>query len=291
MSDDLTVDGESGTIRSKNERNEKMATKSERELLDMICEKFGKFGFAAELGARILDNERRRKNRKAVLEMVQDADEWHYLPYRKLAHTLAELESFKASARRNQEIQRTKDEMAKRAQAFGMEPEIFLKEFVEVRRLCAQVNELAIEKDAAKREAEKAEPEQPAPVETSEKDGIGIGEFIPFKPEEESEETKQAMKKARECLGCLGQRERMVLEFRYGLNDGYNHTLEEVGRMFNVSRERIRQIEAKAIKLLRGALRKAEETERYEREVREFFGVAEETDEPQTEDNDKKRKG
>lgn len=49
----------------------------------------------------------------------------------------------------------------------------------------------------------------------------------------------------------LGERERKVLELRFGLNDGEEKTLEEIGRQFNVTRERIRQIEAKALKKLR----------------------------------------
>ena len=53
------------------------------------------------------------------------------------------------------------------------------------------------------------------------------------------------------ALSILSDRERQVLELRYGLNDGKDHTLEEVGRYFNVTRERIRQIEAKALRKLR----------------------------------------
>lgn len=53
------------------------------------------------------------------------------------------------------------------------------------------------------------------------------------------------------ALNVLTPREREVLQMRYGLNDGKDHTLEEVGRHFNVTRERIRQIEAKALRKLR----------------------------------------
>lgn len=53
------------------------------------------------------------------------------------------------------------------------------------------------------------------------------------------------------ALAVLSERERQVLELRYGLIDGKNHTLEEVGKYFNVTRERIRQIEAKALRKLR----------------------------------------
>ncbi|MFZ6018310.1 MAG: RNA polymerase sigma factor RpoD/SigA [Chloroflexota bacterium] len=53
------------------------------------------------------------------------------------------------------------------------------------------------------------------------------------------------------ALGALSERERQVLELRFGLIDGKDHTLEEVSRYFNVTRERIRQIEAKALRKLR----------------------------------------
>ncbi|MBQ9904520.1 MAG: RNA polymerase sigma factor RpoD [Synergistaceae bacterium] len=54
-----------------------------------------------------------------------------------------------------------------------------------------------------------------------------------------------------EMLGTLSEREREVLHFRFGLEDGHSYTLEEVGKKFNVTRERIRQIEAKALRKLR----------------------------------------
>lgn len=59
-----------------------------------------------------------------------------------------------------------------------------------------------------------------------------------------------------EVLSELSPRERDVLRMRFGLDDGYPRTLEEVGRHFQVTRERIRQIEAKAIKKLRHAKRR-----------------------------------
>ncbi len=55
----------------------------------------------------------------------------------------------------------------------------------------------------------------------------------------------------RSALGVLSEREREVLEMRFGLVDGQDHTLEEVGKYFGVTRERIRQIEAKALRKLR----------------------------------------
>jgi RNA polymerase primary sigma factor len=54
------------------------------------------------------------------------------------------------------------------------------------------------------------------------------------------------------ALAQLGERERYVLQMRYGLTDGQVHTLEEVGRRFGVTRERVRQIEAKTLAKLRG---------------------------------------
>ena len=52
-------------------------------------------------------------------------------------------------------------------------------------------------------------------------------------------------------LGTLSDREGRVLQLRFGLEDGRSRTLEEVGREFGVTRERIRQIEAKALRKLR----------------------------------------
>jgi RNA polymerase primary sigma factor len=52
-------------------------------------------------------------------------------------------------------------------------------------------------------------------------------------------------------LSSLNGREREVLELRFGLGDGYSRTLEEVGMQFRVTRERIRQIEAKALRKMR----------------------------------------
>jgi RNA polymerase primary sigma factor len=54
-----------------------------------------------------------------------------------------------------------------------------------------------------------------------------------------------------EVLARLNDRERRVLQLRFGLEDGHNWTLEEVGRELSVTRERIRQIEVKALRKLR----------------------------------------
>ncbi len=59
-----------------------------------------------------------------------------------------------------------------------------------------------------------------------------------------------------EVLNGLTERERRILELRYGLADGYARTLEEVGRQYEVTRERIRQIEAKALRKLRHPTRR-----------------------------------
>jgi len=55
----------------------------------------------------------------------------------------------------------------------------------------------------------------------------------------------------REMLGTLTPREAKVLRMRFGLSMNTDHTLEEVGKQFDVTRERIRQIEAKALRKLR----------------------------------------
>lgn len=81
-----------------------------------------------------------------------------------------------------------------------------------------------------------------------------LGDFIKdddvAQPDEmaSSELLKEHM---REVLDTLSPRERKVLELRFGLEDGRNRTLEEVGKFFGVTRERIRQIEAKALRKLK----------------------------------------
>ena len=54
-----------------------------------------------------------------------------------------------------------------------------------------------------------------------------------------------------EVLDTITEREEKVLRLRFGIGDGYSRTLEEVGKIFNVTRERVRQIEAKALRKLR----------------------------------------
>ncbi|MHC4061859.1 MAG: sigma-70 family RNA polymerase sigma factor, partial [Planctomycetota bacterium] len=56
-------------------------------------------------------------------------------------------------------------------------------------------------------------------------------------------------------LKTLSYREREIIKLRYGIGDGYTYTLEEVGRIFKVTRERVRQVEAKAIRKLQHPVR------------------------------------
>jgi len=68
--------------------------------------------------------------------------------------------------------------------------------------------------------------------------------------------TQEMLKdKIQQVLGTLTYREREIVKLRYGLGDGQTYTLEEVGKMFNVTRERVRQIEAKAVRKLQHPVR------------------------------------
>jgi len=58
-----------------------------------------------------------------------------------------------------------------------------------------------------------------------------------------------------DALSALNYREREIIRLRYGLADGYAYTLEEVGKIFSVTRERVRQIEAKAVRKLQHPIR------------------------------------
>jgi RNA polymerase primary sigma factor len=81
-----------------------------------------------------------------------------------------------------------------------------------------------------------------------------FGDFLEDKSSESpSEVTSFSLLKDKlgSVLASLSQREQKVLELRFGLGDGYSRTLEEVGRQFTVTRERIRQIEAKALRKMR----------------------------------------
>ena len=85
-------------------------------------------------------------------------------------------------------------------------------------------------------------------------DSTELGDFLPDESvlEPGDAASKELLREQiRDVLGFLTDREREVLEMRFGLNDGKDHTLEEVGKSFGVTRERIRQIEAKALRKLR----------------------------------------
>jgi len=81
-----------------------------------------------------------------------------------------------------------------------------------------------------------------------------LGDFIAddkiLSPDQESSR-RILSDQVKEVLGDLSEKERKILELRHGLTDGITHTLEEVGQKFGVTRERIRQIEAKAHEKIR----------------------------------------
>ncbi len=98
--------------------------------------------------------------------------------------------------------------------------------------------------------------QEPVSLETpiGEEDDSHLGDFIKDESSMSPEEyaTNEILKEEiRSVLMTLQVREQEVLELRFGLVDGTCHTLEEVGKKFNVTRERIRQIEAKALRKLR----------------------------------------
>ena len=81
-----------------------------------------------------------------------------------------------------------------------------------------------------------------------------VADFIEGKTAENpSEVTSFSLLKEKldDVLTSITERERKILEMRFGLVDGYGHTLEEIGNIYNVTRERIRQLEAKALRKLR----------------------------------------
>ena len=85
-------------------------------------------------------------------------------------------------------------------------------------------------------------------------DSTELGDFLPDESilEPGDAASKELLREQiSDVLGHLTDREREVLEMRFGLDDGKDHTLEEVGKKFGVTRERIRQIEAKALRKLR----------------------------------------
>ena len=92
-----------------------------------------------------------------------------------------------------------------------------------------------------------------ASVRDDEEDSV-LGDFIEDEDTvtpEESATTQLLKEHVKDMLGILSDREQKILKMRFGLEDGKSHTLEEVGQEFSVTRERIRQIEAKALTKLR----------------------------------------
>ena len=85
-----------------------------------------------------------------------------------------------------------------------------------------------------------------------------FGDFIEDETAEnpvESAGSEMLKERIEEVLKTLTYREREIIKLRYGIGDGYTYTLEEVGRIFKVTRERVRQIEAKAIRKLQHPVR------------------------------------
>jgi len=125
--------------------------------------------------------------------------------------------------------------------------------------------------EAATRKVDRAlrSSEEPVSLEgpVGDEESSSLGEFI------EDEDAPSPMDAAaremlreqvQRALTALNERERQVLELRFGLVDGRDHTLEEVSRFFDVTRERIRQIEAKALRKLRHPTRS--------RQLRDYLG-------------------
>jgi RNA polymerase primary sigma factor len=111
--------------------------------------------------------------------------------------------------------------------------------------------------------------QEPMSLETpiGSEDSSQLGDFIEddSMPEPVDAAAKELLKEQVEnALSVLSERERQVLEMRFGLLDGKDYTLEEVGKYFNVTRERIRQIEAKALRKLRHPTRS--------RHLRDYLG-------------------
>ena len=112
--------------------------------------------------------------------------------------------------------------------------------------------------------------EEPVSLEgpvSGDEDSSQLGDFIEdvdaLEPLDEASR-KMLGETVQTSLAALSERERQVLELRFGLVDGKDHTLEEVSRYFNVTRERIRQIEAKALRKLRHPTRS--------RHLRDYLG-------------------
>ena len=105
-----------------------------------------------------------------------------------------------------------------------------------------------------------------------EHDDTYFGEFLEdYREDDPLLEMNQDMLKSKiaDVLQSLDYREREILRLRYGLVDGYAYTLEEVGKIFSVTRERVRQIETKAVRALQHPIR-----------ARQLSGFLEETRRP-----------
>jgi RNA polymerase primary sigma factor len=111
--------------------------------------------------------------------------------------------------------------------------------------------------------------EEPVSIDgpVGDEDSSSLGDFI----EDEdalspldSASRQMLREQIQDALTLLTDREREVLELRFGLKDGKDHTLEEVSAFFDVTRERIRQIEAKALRKLRHPSRS--------RQLRDYLG-------------------
>jgi len=111
--------------------------------------------------------------------------------------------------------------------------------------------------------------EEPVSIDgpVGDEESSSLGEFIPDEDAPspiESAARQMLREQVQRALTSLSDREREVLELRFGLKDGKDHTLEEVSRYFDVTRERIRQIEAKALRKLRHPSRS--------RQLRDYLG-------------------
>ena len=111
--------------------------------------------------------------------------------------------------------------------------------------------------------------EEPMSLETpiGSEDSSQLGDFIEDQDALEPMDAaarEMLREQVKNALAVLSDREREVLELRFGLIDGKDHTLEEVGQHFKVTRERVRQIEAKALRKLRHPTRS--------RHLRDYFG-------------------
>ena len=129
--------------------------------------------------------------------------------------------------------------------------------------------ERRLERAAAKVSKIQRLSQEPLSLETpvGSEDNSSLADFIADRNEPGPADTasrRLLKEQMEEILDQLSERERKVLVMRFGLEDGMNRTLEDVGREFNVTRERVRQIEAKALRKLRHPLRS--------RKLRDYLG-------------------